>query len=480
MAVGAGVVMVLLAGAWGSTAALGGPTKSGLAASLDALLASPGLKGVQVSAAVRTLGSPAETLYERNAATALIPASAVKLLTGYLALKHLGPEHVFLTSVWSTGRVEKGVLNGDLYLQGGGDPSLVSERLYMLAEDVARAGITRVEGDVVVDATAYSDGHFHPSRLKTDSDRPFNAPTSAVSFNYNTTAVYAAPGESAGAPARIFVEPDTGYVKIVNRARTTAGGSGGFSTSREGLGEGQGDRVTVTGSIPAGADERLRYMNVTDPETYAGYALRFYLEKEGMRFQPGAKVRTGTVPESARKLGQMESLPVREIVALMNKYSNNFLAEALVKAVGGKAEGYPTSLDQGMEVVMREARALGLNGGGFVLSSPSGLNRENRMSARHFLTLLERSWSDLSLMPELFASLPIAGRDGTLEKRADELGEAVGRVRAKTGTLDGVATLAGVAQSRTGTPLAFALLLNAPGAPDLRPFQNRFMKALAE
>ncbi|HTL11339.1 MAG TPA: D-alanyl-D-alanine carboxypeptidase/D-alanyl-D-alanine-endopeptidase [Bdellovibrionota bacterium] len=452
-----------------------------IASRIMALLNDPALRGIQISAEVKSLTRD-KVFFERGSNVALIPASSVKLLSAYLALKRLGPDHVFTTKVLRDADVAGSTLKGNLYLRGAGDPSLVSERMYILAESVARTGLRKIEGDLVVDASAYSDGHFHANRLKTDSDRPFNAPTSAVSFNYNTTAVYMSPGPKPGSPVRVTVEPDTGYVRVVNHARTgKAGSKNTLQASREGLGEGKGDEVIINGSLAAGENEKLRYFNVTDPETYAGMALRFYLKKEGVTFGPRSRVRLSTAPPDTPVVAEVDSLPVREIVTLMNKYSNNFIAEALVKAVGGLQSGYPTSLDQGMKALVSEAQQLGLQGGGFTLTSPSGLNRENHMSAAHFMTLLTAAWKDLGVMPELVASLPIAGKDGTLERRAaEDLGQAEGRARAKTGTLDGVSALAGLIQAGDGEVLAYALLLNTEGAPDLRPWQNRFLRLVAQ
>ena len=208
--------------------------------------------------------------------------------------------------------------------------------------------------------------------------------------------------------------------------------------------------------------------------------MQSFLELRGVKIT-GARIRHEQTPAGARKIAELESLPLREIVVLMDKFSNNFIAEALVKTLGKEIKGAPGTTEKGLEVLREEATRLGLNTAGFNIVSGSGLTRDNRVSARQFVQLLNSAYLDFDVLPELLSSLPIAGKDGTLKKRMKGT-SAYGRLRAKTGSIDGVAALAGIVQTRGGELLAFSVLMNDkrknPGA--MRPWQNYFGQALAD
>lgn len=420
-----------------------------------------------------------EPLFEMNADKALSPASTIKLLTGLVALKKLGPDYTYKTEVYASGPIENGVLRGDLYLKGGGDPSLVTERMYLLVSDLVRTGLRQVTGTIYTDDSVFDPIKVDAARIPTDTDRAYNAPVGGLSFNYNTTTAYFRPGANVGEKARVSVEPDTGYISITNQSRTSARNSRYDLVASRIRGNG-GDTIAVRGTIPYGLAEQRSYFNIVSPEQYAGTAMRYLLEMRGVKVL-GRQVRAGTVPASARKVAELESLPLREIVTLMNKFSNNFIAEALVKTLGKEIKGAPGSTDKGLEVLREEATRLGLNTSGFHVVSGSGLTRDNRVTPRQFVQLVNAAYLDFDVLPELLASLPIAGKDGTLRRRMKGT-SAYGKLRAKTGSIDGVAALVGLVQSRGGELLAFAVLMNDrtkdPGA--MRPWQNYFGQALAD
>jgi D-alanyl-D-alanine carboxypeptidase/D-alanyl-D-alanine-endopeptidase (penicillin-binding protein 4) len=422
-----------------------------------------------------------ETLFDLNGEAPLMPASAVKLLTAHVALKKLGPDYTYKTEVFYDKAPKNGVLEGNLYLRGGGDPSLVTERLFLLAADVARADIREVRGNLVVDDWAFDQIRHDPRRIPTETDRPYNAPVGGLSFNYNSTTVYFRPGDKLGDPARVFVEPDTGYVTLKNDASTSKAGSAYKIDAVRADGGDQGDTIRVRGSIPLGMTEQRRYFNIVSPSSYAGYGFRSMLEMRGIKFGAKSKIIHDQVPASALKVAEMSSLPLSEIVKLMNKYSNNFIADSIIKTLGKELKGAPGTMDKGLEVLNEEALRLGLNTKGLHLVSGSGLTRDNRMSPRQFIQLINAAYLDFEVLPELLTSLPIAGRDGTLRNRMHGT-QAYGRLRGKTGTIDGVGSITGVVQSRGGELLAFAVLMNdaSKDAVKIRTWQDPLGQALAE
>jgi serine-type D-Ala-D-Ala carboxypeptidase/endopeptidase (penicillin-binding protein 4) len=421
-----------------------------------------------------------ETLFSLNAEAPLMPASAVKLLTGQVALKKLGPDYTYKTEVLVEKAIKEGVLDGDIYLRGGGDPSLVTERLYLLAADIVRTGVREIRGNIVVDDWAFDQVRYDPARIPTDTDRPYNAPVGALSFNYNTTTVYFRPAAKEGEAPHVFVEPDTGYVQIKNEAKTSKAGTR-YSLQSSRLPGTNGDLVLVRGNIPLGMTEQRRFFNIVSPSIYAGYALRSMLEMRGVKFTRQKNIVHKQTPPTALKIASMESLPLHEIVKLMNKYSNNFIADVLLKTLGKEIKGAPGTMDKGLEVLNEEVLRLGLAAKGFNVVSGSGLTRDNRMTAKQFIQLLNAAYLDFEVLPELLSSLPIAGRDGTLRGRMQGT-QAFGRLRAKTGSINGVSALTGVVQSRGGELLAFAVMMNdsSKNTLELRRWQDFFGQALAE
>ncbi len=420
-----------------------------------------------------------QSLFRLNQDRALSPASAIKVLTALVALKKLGPDFTYKTEVYAHGPVVGGVLQGDLYLRGSGDPSLVTERLYLLVNDILRSDIKSVKGQIIVDDSTFDQVNVDPARINTDTDRAYNAQVGGLSFNYNTTTVYFRPGNTLGSHPRVFVEPDTGYVSVQNKATTGARGTK-YSLVASRIKGDMGDNVVVTGSIPLGLNEQHSYFNITNPRVYAAQAMRWMFGARGF-YISGAEVGRKPLPPGAKKIAELESPPLREIVVLMNKYSNNFIADTLVKTLGREVKGAPGTMEKGLEVIREEATRMGLNTAGFSLVSGSGLTRDNRITAQQFITLLNAAYLDFDVLPELLSSLPIAGRDGTLKSRMKGT-SAYGRLRGKTGTIDGVSSLIGMVQSRGGELLSFAVIMNdsRKNAQNFRPWQNYFAQALAD
>jgi len=452
--------------------------KEGLRKRLSFIFNDDALRGMNLGAVVYSL-SRQEDLFKLNAETGLSPASTVKMLTAFVALKRLGPDFRFETDLYRDGQIRGSTLEGNLYLVGGGDPHLVSERMYLLVNQLKRTGISRVTGQIFVDDSAFDEIRVDEARIPTKTDRAYNAPVSALSFNYNTTTVFYQPGDKEGEKPTVYIEPDTGYVKLTNKSKTTR------RTSRNRMiasrhTDKEGDLVVMQGSIPRGYPEQRSFFNITKPSIYAGKALQYFMAKEGIQVVKPL-IQKKEKPKTAQKLLTFKSLPLRDIVTLMNKYSNNFIADTLVKTMGMKFKGAPGTMAKGLEVINEEATRIGINYGPYKVVSGSGLTRKNSVSAKQFVELLNAAYLDFEVLPEMLASLPIAGKDGTLEKRMKQTA-AFGQLRAKTGTIDGVSALTGVVQSKGGEMLAFAVLMNDPqkrSGRNMKRWENYFGQALA-
>jgi D-alanyl-D-alanine carboxypeptidase/D-alanyl-D-alanine-endopeptidase (penicillin-binding protein 4) len=270
--------------------------------------------------------------------------------------------------------------------------------------------------------------------------------------------VRVAPGPAAGAPLQVSLDPPVPYLRLLNEGRTGKRGSASTLAVERTAAAGE-ERVRVSGSVPLGAKPDDVWRSVADPLAYAGAVLRMQLGANGVRVAGGT--RRGAATPGASLLLEFEGLPLQQIASLFLKYSNNFIAECLVKwlALGpappatAPAGGWPA----GTRALEARLTALGVPLAGARIVDGSGLSRANRISARVLVEALRRGEAAFAGGPELLAALPIAAEDGTLEKRA---AAARGRVRAKTGSLDGVSSLAGFARTERGRDVVFAVVAN--------------------
>lgn len=443
---------------------------------LDYIFKDEKLKKTKVGVSVFSL-SRNESLYELNGDEALSSASAIKILTGYVALKKLGNEYTFKTQILTNNKISNNSLKGDIYLKGGGDPALVTERLYLLAEDLVRWDFNKIEGDIIVDDSVFSTEGDESRKIDTAHDRPYNAPVNGLSFNYNTTTVYFRPGFKKGDKVRVYPEPDTGFLEVVNKTQTVDGTANKIQASRQTI-KGK-EMLIVEGTLGIKGGEHRSYFNISQGALYAGHALKMLLKQQGITVM--GNIKQGITPATAKKIVEFESLPMRELVLLMNKFSNNYMADTLIKTLGMNSRGVPGTLKKGLDVIREEATLMGINQNGFKIDSGSGLSRENRITANQFVDIFNDSYKNFAVFPELMASLPIAAVDGTLRKRMQD-SAAARRLRGKTGTIFGVSSLVGVVQSKGGELLAYAVLMNDntadPGG--LKPWQNYLGQALSD
>ncbi|PWU13422.1 MAG: D-alanyl-D-alanine carboxypeptidase/D-alanyl-D-alanine-endopeptidase [Bdellovibrio sp.] len=398
-----------------------------------------------------------EPLFERNAKKLFIPASVTKLLTAGAVLQNFPPGTKFKTQLWADSPIEENALKGPLYLKGLGDPSFVSESLWVLVNNFIRTGIRRVDGDVLVDDSFFDRVRFDPSRQKERVDRAFDAPTGAMSFNWNSVNVYVRPGKKAGDPARVFLDPENDYVHLDNAVRTAAGAiKADVSVDRKDGGDNGGDIIHVRGKIGLEADEAVVFKNINQPDLWSGYNLKSFLAQRGIQIK--GQVKAGSTPSSARLLAEVDSKPIEQVLADMNKFSNNYVAEMLTKHLG-TLKAQPGSIANGVLVIRDFVQSLGLGPADFSVVNPSGFTRENRLTAKALWRILRFIQNQFRVEPEFMVSLPIAGIDGTLKKRMRDTA-AERWVRAKTGLLNSVVALAGFAGRKDGKVVPFVFLYN--------------------
>jgi D-alanyl-D-alanine carboxypeptidase/D-alanyl-D-alanine-endopeptidase (penicillin-binding protein 4) len=444
---------------------------------IDAAIADPVLAGARVGVAVAEVDT-GKPLYARNELGLFNPASNVKLFTTAAALALLGPEYRWKTVIYADGPISGGELKGSLTIKGHGDPTLVVEDLWRLVADLWAAGVRKVSGDLTVDDTFFDEVRLGPGFEQKQEDAPYRAPNGALSLNYNAVGVHVLPGPADGAPARVVIEPSTPYFTVINEARTVAAGRTAITVeSRDATSEGHTE-IVVRGRIAVRDAGVVQQRRVAHPDLYAAYAFRELCLRRGIKIA-GAVVRAPS-PERARAVAVHYSQPLGVAVRDVNKRSNNFMAEQILKTLGAETAGKPGTWQKGLDAVAGFLERLGIARSDYKMTNGSGLYDSNRFTPTQLVTLLRLAYKDFRFAADFIGSLALAGADGTIGHRM-EGGLAERFVRAKTGTLAGVSCLAGYAGAPGRMPLAFAIFMNdlpEPATQHARRAQDQIAEAL--
>lgn len=417
-------------------------------------------------------GESLKTVIDLNSKQTRIPASISKIVTASAVLANFPPGHKFKTQLLGTGDVKNGVLKGSLYLKGGGDPSFVSENMWFLVNAFLRNQITKVEGDIIVDDSLFDKMRYDVSRQKERVDRAYDAPVGAMSFNWNSANIFVRP-TSPGQEAKVFADPENDYIRLVAKAKTTSGNENKLLADRKEDSKFDGDVIHVGGSIGRGYKEVAIYKNITQPDLWSGYNLKAFLAQRGV--QVTGSVKNGVTPEKAEVLADCDSKAIEQILADMNKFSNNYVAEMLTKNLGALRKSKGATLADGVVLINEHLKSLALPEDQYHIESPSGLTRENKMSSYAMWKVLQHLRNDFRVQPEFLTSLPIAGVDGTLKKRMNN-SSAERWVRAKTGYINNVVSLAGYAGLEDGRVVTFSFVYN--GSTDETKVRQFFDKLL--
>jgi serine-type D-Ala-D-Ala carboxypeptidase/endopeptidase (penicillin-binding protein 4) len=401
-----------------------------------------------------------DTLFAQNPDESLQPASTMKLFTAALALDRFGPGHYFSTDVLRTGTLAPdGTVEGDLVLRGGGDPALSNRFLRgdpdapmdLLAGFVAGAGVKRVRGDLIADASAFEARRIPQGWLSRYLGASYAAPVSALSLNENVVWVVVSPGD-AGKPAMISLEPSSSGIQLTDAVRTIAGHRGARISMRR-LANGG---MEVRGWIASrAAPHRYEYV-IDDPAMFTAGAFRAALARQGVQVE--GQLRLGATPPDAVRLALLPSPPLDRLVAVMNRESVNHYAELLFRNVA-RAEAPVGSAESGFASLRRFMSArVGGDSTSVFAADGSGLSTLDRTTPRALIQLL--AYAHRAPWASAFhASLPVAGESELLRHRMRAT-PAQGNLHAKTGTTNNVIALAGYATARNGEVVAFAFIYN--------------------
>ncbi|MFN7142815.1 MAG: D-alanyl-D-alanine carboxypeptidase/D-alanyl-D-alanine-endopeptidase [Myxococcota bacterium] len=435
---------------------------SSLAAALAGIAEDPIFADAAVSVQVVNVRT-GEEVYAWGDDRSLVPASTMKLLTAAAALRALGPGFRFPTWVLHDGELESdGTLKGNLYVKGQGDPTMVVERMWRMAQDLKNRGVREVKGDVVFD-----DGYFAGTTLVPGWDKEEdleNGPTyfatlGALSVNYNVATLVVRPGAGPGQAAFVELDTPTPAVVIENKVVTGRKGSSPRIRIERALDEETGKitTFTLTGSYPAEGETEFYYRTIADPlGNYMG-AMQSVFKQHGIKVK--GNFRPGVTATGAELVLKAESVPLSDIVAVTSKHSNNFMAEQILRSLGAERYGLPGTTENGARVVADYLTSLGIPASEYRLVNGSGLSRDVLLKPSAINAVLVDMYRSPEFGPEFIASLSVGGRDGTLWSRFRDEGMG-GRVRGKTGTLAGVHCLSGYVHAADEEIYAFTFLVN--------------------
>ena len=452
------------------------PVDTSLGGLIDALLEDPIFADAQIGISIFDMQKKKQ-VYARGDDLPLNPASNVKLATTAAALRVLGPEHRYPTQLLrGDGALRGATIEGDVWLRGNGDPQLTTENLFALAGQLRAQGVRRITGGIIVDNSRWDRDGLPPGFDQKNELAPYRAPSGAVSVNHNLFVVRAAPGANPGDPGLAAVDPPVPGIVFTNSTKTVPGAVRKLYAD---LKYEKGHiEIEMKGEIGVDAwPDRYEYP-IDDPSRHAGEVLAFVLRERGIKLGR-SKIKIGKAPDDARLLATHFSPPLSMLIRPINKHSNNFMAEQVLKTLAPRSE--PATFAAGIAAVKKSLRELGVDLAGARIGNGSGLYDTNRYTPAQMTMLLRKMWSDFRYHADFVASLSVMGIDGTGRSRLQDP-SAERWIRVKTGTLDGVSALSGYVGAPGREPIVFSVLFNdlpKGGTSRARDVQNEIAQLLA-
>ncbi|MCB2154893.1 D-alanyl-D-alanine carboxypeptidase/D-alanyl-D-alanine-endopeptidase [bacterium] len=387
-----------------------------------------------------------------------LPASNRKLVTAAMAAKYMGGDATVRT-VAHVPSISGGIVQGDLTIEAVGDPTWNGEFLggrlgrsvlARLADQIADAGVKRVKGDLVIDTSRFAEpAPIPPGWTWEDFQTIDGAIPSVFGIEKNLGRVVISPG-SVGSPVRVSFSSPVEPFEILNLSTTGSAGSAPTLQLDRGL---AGKTLTITGSISSDSGEAARSMPLGEPVAHAARVLLEELADAGVHVDGNIRL-----SEAGREMGQVvaavTSATVGDLLQEMNIPSDNFLAESTYLLAGAELYGRG-SYNSSHAAEKRFWGSLDVEDWEWVPMDGSGLSRKNLVTPHALVELLREMHDDEAFVD----SLPVSGVNGTMRYRLTDGGLAR-RVRAKTGTLDGVAALSGYVTTNNGSQVAFSIMVN--------------------
>lgn len=398
-----------------------------------------------------------KVLYNRNGEKMIRPASTHKLLVSAAALDLLGPNYRFATTTYVDGPIKDGVLHGNIYLQGGGDPTLLPTHLESFANGLKKMGISKITGSLIGDDTWFDADRLPKGIVPQEEDQLYASRISALTISPNdqfdiATVQVKVTGSKAGTAANVQLVPFASTIPVVNKTKVVKKGQKSTVKITREYGT---ERIIVTGNLPAGS-QKSTYVTVYNPTLYTLDVFREKLVAKGIQKMP---LDTGKIPENAQRVGISNSKPLKDINFKYLKLSLNGMGDMLTKQLGREFLG-EGSWSAGIKAIRKYGSDIGLNMAQWYFEDGSGLSHKNRVSSMQESLLLykarSKSWYNAYL-----DALPHAGRKGSLVGATLENRMKGYSVSAKTGYISGTYSLSGYVKGKSGKWYIFSILTQA-------------------
>ena len=390
-----------------------------------------------------------------NEATPRNPASVEKMVTTLVALDTLGPTYRWKTEVSALGDIDGGVLKGDLLLKGYGDPYLVTERFWQMLRQVRQEGVVKIDGDLLLDDSYFDVGDYDPSAFDREPLRAYNVSPNALLTNFKVVRYFFEPNlGSTGVEVRI--EPAIENLEVVNQLRIASGACRGYQRGITITPNADFSQITLSGRFPSGCQVYAMDRTALGHNEFTYGVFRSLWKETGGEFSGG--FRNVVADEGVEPIIVFDSPPLSEVIAKVNKYSNNVMAKQLLFTLAAETFGPAGTEAKGRQVVREWLAGHGMDFEELRIDNGAGLSRDSRMTARHLGSMLRYAYES-PFMPEYLSSLSLSGLDGTLSRRFRD-GTLTGLAHMKTGSLDNVSAVAGYFQSRSGKRYIVVTMLN--------------------
>ncbi|MEM9887002.1 MAG: D-alanyl-D-alanine carboxypeptidase/D-alanyl-D-alanine-endopeptidase [Bacteroidota bacterium] len=408
-----------------------------------------------------------KVLASYNADKSLIPASTIKAITTASALKLLGASYQFKTELQYDGAIENGVLKGNLYIKGYGDPTLGSEEmeeaigmealLEICLQATQKAGIRAVEGAVVGDASYFKGNVAGRNWQWADLGNYYASGIWGLNLHENLYRLSFEQTSRLGATPKVAkIEPKIPSISFINELKSAGRNTGDNAYIYGGP---YADTRFIRGTIPVGSGLFTIKGSIPNPPLFAAHQLRRKLIASGIHVEQDANTNLKINPKRSRQIIYTHYSPeLLEIAKRANFRSVNLYCEAMIRAIGAKANA-DDSLEGGIEAIENYWASEGVDMRGFFLQDGSGLSARNGATPNQFACILQQISRDQSLFDVFYNTLPVGGQSGTLKSLFRNTA-VVGKIRAKSGSISRVRAYTGYAKNKKGQLLAFAVIAN--------------------
>ena len=451
---GRAVLRAIILGALAFTATL---THAALPPRVEQILNAANVRTADVAVWAQPVDGTQPSL-SHQADRAMNPASVMKVVTAFIAFERFGSTRTWNTRLAYSGTMRDGVLDGNLYVIGSGDPLLTYERLLTALRQVRSFGVDAIRGDIILDASVLQLPAHDPGAFDNRPLRPYNAGPYGLLVNFNTQSLTLVPAARAGQPVRALASPPLQGLRLDNRITTGQGACGTWFSRLDARLE--GDTLVLLGTLPASCGQRDWGVAPLGNAAFARGAVGSAWQEVGGTLIGG--VRSGSAPGGLTPLLNTTSPTLAEIVRDMNKWSSNVIARQLLALVGADQSRALDMVRHGGDVAWQLLGTAGVPTEGFILDNGAGLSRSERIRADALGRLLVTAWHR-PYMPEFVAALPRAGLEGTAQRRLAD-SPARGQAYIKTGTINDVRAIAGYVTDRTGRRHAVVVMINSANA----------------